>query len=271
MWCPVDCVHFHEVCENCESAAWRILPLADSQLDQKECVFAPDSGQLDHQKSRQSQRNVIENSIMQHFLERHRYNALAASKDGQIVRLSPNIMRPVLYNPQQEVKPPHTDHMEFLYVDVSSGLIDPAASAARMARAFSMYFDGRDTNVLTREELDSREERKPENHLYWQDSALKEFGYLSGWAVCYKRDEVQFSVDYLVGLWRDYQKKWKSGDKATISVGRPRQQEEVAMAYRAKFPNGHKGSWKDALMAIQPQLSQPVSIDTLMRSLGKKS
>lgn len=62
---------------------------------------------------------------------------------------------------------------------------------------------------------------------------------LVGWAVCFKRDEVKYSVAEIRSAWELRTKETKD------QKGRPRIQERVSLAYREKFPHGHVGeTWK---------------------------
>ena len=266
MWCPIDCVHFHEILENCERVALSILPL---KAGQENVYIDSDYTRQDYENSYESRRQVIANTILKLFLNKHRYKALAASRDGQLVKLSPHIVRPPLFNHSNRIAPPFTDYPSLLYVDISSGLIDPINTSARMAQAYSSMIDGITDDIA--ESIFSPEEREPKTYLHMEERAVEEFGHLSGWAVCYKCSEVCYSVPELMDFWNEDQFHLSSGQQDQLaSPGRPRLQEDVAMAYKIKFPEGHTGTWKEALKSIEPLLSRPVSLDTLMRSIGKK-
>lgn len=65
--------------------------------------------------------------------------------------------------------------------------------------------------------------------------------------------------------------------RSTVSVseimkigGRPRIQEKAREAYKELFPQGHLGTWKEALRSLEDEKEIVVSVDTLRRSLGFK-
>lgn len=244
MWCPVGYTHLHQIDESIEIAASQIVPWEAGRelvyLDEAEKTF-------DYNKSNEFRRYVIECKMFELFIQVHRYNAFAASLSGKVVRLSPHIVRPVIFNHWMVYEEKFARRLGLLYVEIRSGKIDVYGVEKRY-----LEWNGDDGYQSVGKS--------------WQDFAISDFEELNGWVVCYPDSEVNTSISYFLQLWENF---LQHGDDTTPRIGRPRVQEFAVQAYKRLFPTGHAGlSWKEVISKIEAT-GVNVSSKTLQRALSK--
>lgn len=205
-----------------------------------EYVFDAETGKVDFETSRGERRRILEGLIFQNFLNKFVNSGLAVSPDGRVNRLSMHAIRPVIYNHFQ------TYNLTFLrigndllFVNESTGTIDTRGVMERWEKAEIDHFPD------------------------WWNEISDLLKPLVGWAVCFKRGEVKYSVAEIRSAWELRTKETKD------QKGRPRIQERVSLAYREKFPHGHAGeTWKHVQNVVSTVVGVSVSLDTLKRALG---
>lgn len=243
MWCPPDYHHIHEVEELCESVAAELVPRERG----KELIFLDkENHEIDHERSNESRRLVVAGTLFELFVYEYSWNAFACSSTGQILRLSRYVVRPVNFNHLTQYSKRFSRRIELLYVDIGSGKIDPFGTAAR---------------IVDWTELDD----SSDHGMAWQNNAVKDFGELTGWTVCYPRNEIDLSKARLLDLWHR-----RFPPEETKQRGRPREQEAVKAAYQKAFPNGHGALTQKQVLKTLSDQGQDTSIDTLRRALGAR-
>lgn len=162
---------------------------------------------------------VVQGKILENFLHKNAYKAIACSSSGQLFKISRVLMRPPIYNHWYSFDERFRKNPELLYVDIYNGVIDLCGTATRMETQTD-FTDGKD----------------------WELRARERFSHLDGWSVCFREDEIDMSPAAIEGLWTP-QKQEK-----VIRIGRPMIAVDAAKSYRARYPNGHSECgklWKE--------------------------
>lgn len=270
MWCPSDYTHIHEVLEKCEEAAWLACPRKSGA----EFVYIDEEKtMIDHSRSQSSKRYYFENMIRETFFRNYRYQAFACSSAGVALRLSPHVVRPVLFNHTFEIGLPFTDRPEMLYIDERSGKIDTSDVARKLA-----WWDCQTRKSLyERHGLTAEAENvkfDPAEWSAWQEHSENDFGELKGWSVCYPMNEINIDPGYLLEAFRERERRFyaePTSQTQEAKPGRPRVIDNVARIYWDLYPTGHPGTWKEALRQVIERFGSNVSLDTLQRGVRQST
>ena len=241
MWCPPDFHHIHEIEFEWERAARELVP---RQQGRELLYLDENKHEFDYEKSNQFRRLVVEGKLLELFLSENLHKAFACSPSGQMMRLSWQVVRPVIYNHWMEYNRRFSSGPSLLYVDLRTGKIKPDKTAEKIR------------SWTDEEDADHAET--------WQEDAIQDFGDITGWIVCYARSEVVVTKDHFIELWKRFM-----GDDAKTK-GRPREREAVKEAYRQIFPNGHGALTQKEVIRKLAEHGQDTSVDTLRRALGKR-
>ena len=240
MWCPIDYHHVHEVIDAIELAATFIPPMAPSTSP----THATDTAaKACLENNDECHHSVVAGKLLQLFLDEYGANACASSASGLIFRLSRHVVRPIAFNHWMEFEYPFSRGIEFAYIDQRTGKIDPYGTAKRI-------------RIWAGESGDFSHAET------WQADAFRCFGELEGWCVCFPRDEIDLSTDALIKLWHR-----RFSEDLAKPIGRPRERENVAAAYKNAFPNGHGYLTQKQILQKLASLGIHTSVDTLRRAL----
>lgn len=252
-WCPIGYMNISEIAEKCEIAASKIVrgaseafpPLKEDIVSK---LFAARSALTESIEEESEGLTwgdaviVVQDLLLEAFLNQHAYSAVAVSPTGQIFKLNRMLTRPVRYNYWRSFGRLFRRPAGLLFIDLWPGVIELDRVEERMIYAF-----------------------EGENHLgdCWQEHAMKFYSHLDRWSVCFP-EKIFETISYDLGdLWVG------KATEQPSRVGRPRIREDVAAAYRKWFPEGHGNmSVKQVLRTLRERTGVDTSADTLRRALS---
>jgi hypothetical protein len=236
MWCPPDYVHISEIIHDCYDAAYDVLPVVRS--DEFRFVEGEGKRKYDFENSNSERRLAVMSKLYELFYLKHGAAGHACAPDGRLLRLAREVLRPVIYNHSMEYSSLFQRRPKLTYIDLHFGTIDPAGIKKRVS--YVDFYDPDD----------------------WEQE-IELLGPFAGWSVCFPHAEISHGKAAMVELWTQWQRQ------PDPSVGRPRERDKVAAAYKKHFPDGHAGfTRKEVLRVLEEREDLVVSVDTLKRALG---
>ncbi|MCC5960016.1 MAG: hypothetical protein JJU08_11830 [Rhodobacteraceae bacterium] len=226
MFCPPEYVHIHEILDTCKRAAAALsdndLPVSLGRSKGHNPLSAVSTRNL---------RKAVELQMVKITLEEYRNAAVAFSPPDKILRLSNKVV--TLAKPVNHILKSNDPHarVELFYIDIRTGRVDLKNLADRISSWATWRLQGESYASFHACNMDI------------QRQAMKEFGEIDGWVVCFERPAIAMCEKDISELWKNAFRS-NHAVQADPQVSKRKPLERVWTDTWQAFPNGKTTTWE---------------------------